>query len=97
MLDVGFSELLLIGVVGLIVVGPKDLPAVIRQVRKVLRELGDIYSGLKKQVHDVIDETELSDLKDSMTTIIDLDGNPQKAYNVDDLTALKAPPPREDA
>lgn len=42
MLDLGWSELLIIGVVALIVVGPKDLP-------KMLRTLGQ-YAGRAKSI-----------------------------------------------
>jgi sec-independent protein translocase protein TatB len=42
MLDLGLSELLIIGVVALIVVGPKDLP-------KMLRTLGQ-YAGRAKSI-----------------------------------------------
>ncbi len=42
MLDLGWSELLIIGVVALIVVGPKDLP-------KMLRALGQ-YAGRAKGI-----------------------------------------------
>ncbi len=91
MLDIGFSELLLIAVVALVVIGPKDLPVVIRHVAKVLRDLRGVYSGLKKQMTDVIDQAGIDDLKQDMNTIIDLDGKPQKAYNVDDLKTLSAP------
>ncbi|MCH7559554.1 MAG: twin-arginine translocase subunit TatB, partial [Planctomycetes bacterium] len=42
MLDLGWSELLIIGVVALIVVGPKDLP-------KMLRTLGQ-YVGRAKGI-----------------------------------------------
>jgi sec-independent protein translocase protein TatB len=91
MLDIGFSELLLIAVVALVVIGPKDLPVVIRHVMKILRELRDIYGGLKRQMHEMVEESGLDDLKQEMTTIIDLEGKPQKAYNVADLDALRAP------
>lgn len=91
MLDIGFSELLLVAVVALVVIGPKDLPVVIRHVAKGLRELREVYSGLKKQMTDVIDQAGLDDLKKDMTTIIDLEGKPQKAYNVDELKSLAAP------
>ena len=91
MLDIGFSELLLIAVVALIVIGPKDLPVVLRHVMKTLREFRDVYTGLKRQMHEVMEEAGLDDLKHDVTTIIDLEGKPQKAYSVADLDALRAP------
>lgn len=91
MLDIGFSELLLIAVVALVVIGPKDLPVVVRHMVKFMRELREVYSGLKHQMHQVIDEVGIDDLKQHTSTIIDLEGKPQKAYSVDDLDLLRAP------
>ena len=92
MFDIGISELLLIAVVALVVVGPKDLPIVIRHVMKFVRELRALYTGLKSQMHSVMEEAGLDDVKREMTTIIDLEGKPQKAYSVHDLNDLAAPP-----
>lgn len=97
MLDVGFSELLLIALAALIFIGPKDLPVVLRHIMKFLRELRDIGSGLKRQMNKVMEEAGIDDLKRDMTTIIDLEGKPQKAYNVAELEALAAPKKREES
>ena len=93
MLDIGFSELLLIAVVALVVFGPKDLPVIIRNVMKFLRELRYLYSGLKQQMNAVMEEAGIDELQQGVTTIIDLEGKPQPAYNVDELASLKAPTP----
>ena len=93
MLDIGFSELLLIAVVALVVIGPKDLPVVARHVAKFLREMRDVYHSLKSQVTSVIDETGIRDLQNEMTTIIDLEGKPKQAYDVKELDSLRAPAP----
>ncbi|MFZ4541125.1 MAG: Sec-independent protein translocase protein TatB [Rickettsiales bacterium] len=92
MLDVGFSELLLIAVAALLVIGPKDLPVVIRHVMKFLREMRAILSGLKQQMTDMVEEAGLDDLKKDMTTIIDMEGNSQAAYDVSELQNLSAKP-----
>ncbi|MBX9725784.1 MAG: Sec-independent protein translocase protein TatB [Rickettsiales bacterium] len=92
MLDIGFSELLLIAVVALIVIGPKDLPAVIRHGAKFLREMREVYAGLKRQMTEVMDEVGVNDIKREMTTIIDLEGKPQQAFDVKELEALKQSP-----
>ena len=109
MFDIGFSELLLIAIVALVFIGPKDLPVVVRHVMKVVRELRGLYLGIKKQMHEVMEEAGLNDLHQEVTTIIDLEGKPQKAYNVADLKLLQGTsmqeslppvmtplPPRED-
>ena len=89
MLDIGFSELLLIAVAAIVVVGPKDLPVVVKHVARFMRELRGLYAGLRKQVDGLIAEAGIDDLKHEMTTIIDLDGKPQQAYDVRELEGLK--------
>ena len=96
MLDIGFSELLLIAVVALVVVGPKDLPVVVRQAAKFLREMREMVAGLKHQMTAVMDEVGAADIKREMTTIIDLEGKPQQAFDVRELEALKAKPAAND-
>ena len=88
MLDIGFSELLLIAVVALVVIGPKDLPTVIRHVLRIGRELRGFYQGVRNQVTQLVDEAGIDDLKRDMTTIIDMDGNEQQAYDVRELEKL---------
>src|SRR5437868_11743061 len=46
MFDIGFSEILVIGVVALIVIGPERLP-------KVARTLGHMFGRLQRYVNDV--------------------------------------------
>ena len=93
MLDIGFSELLLIAVAGIVVIGPKDLPVVVRHVAKFMHELRRFYLGAKRQAMQLADEAGLSELKQEMTTIIDLEGKPQQAYDVRELEALRATVP----
>lgn len=92
MLDIGFSEILLIAVVALVVIGPKDLPHVVRHVARFLREMRGVYNGLKRQMTEVMDEAGACDIKRQMTTIIDLEGRPQQAFDVDELHALSGKP-----
>ena len=49
MFDVGFSELILIAVIGLIVIGPERLP-------RVARTLGTLLGRAQRYFHDVKDE-----------------------------------------
>lgn len=50
MFDVGFSEMLVIAVVALIVIGPERLPAVARTVGTLLGRLRGYASGIKEEV-----------------------------------------------
>ncbi len=83
---------MLIAVAAIIVIGPKDLPVVVRQVAKLMRELRQFYLGAKRQAMQLADEAGLNDLKQEVTTIIDLEGKPQPAFDVRELQQLKAKP-----
>src|SRR5256885_1945965 len=60
MFDIGFSELLVIGVVALIVIGPERLPRVARTVGHLAGRLQRYVSDVKS---DINREMELEDLK----------------------------------
>lgn len=66
MFDIGFSELLLIAVVALIVIGPERLP-------KVARTAGHLFGRLQRYVNDVKAdinrEMELDDLKKLQSSV----------------------------
>ena len=55
MFDIGFTELMVIAVVGLIVIGPERLPRVARTVGHLLgrlqRYVGDVKSDIQREMH----------------------------------------------
>ena len=68
MFDIGFTQLLLIGVVALVVLGPERLPRVARTIGHLLgraqRYVGDVKSDIQR-------EMELEQLKDLKTEMED--------------------------
>jgi sec-independent protein translocase protein TatB len=68
MFDIGFSELLLIAVVALIVIGPERLP-------KVARTLGHLFGRMQRYVNDVkadiSREMELDELRKLQSSVED--------------------------
>jgi sec-independent protein translocase protein TatB len=68
MFDIGFSELLVIGVVALIVIGPERLP-------RVARTLGHLFGRMQRYVNDVkadiSREMELEELRKLQTDVQD--------------------------
>jgi sec-independent protein translocase protein TatB len=68
MFDIGFSELMVIAVVALIVIGPERLP-------KVARTLGHLFGRMQRYVNDVkadiSREMELEELKKLQTSMQD--------------------------
>ena len=59
-----WSEILVIAVVAIIVVGPKDLPGMLRQIGKALGSVRRMGNEFQRQFNDAIKEAELDDLKD---------------------------------
>ena len=56
MFDIGFAELLLIGVVGLLVVGPEQLPGAVRTVlawvNRFRRSFDQIRTEVRRELHN---------------------------------------------
>lgn len=59
MFDIGFAELLLIGVVGLIVIGPKRLPETIRTLALWLGRARRTYSQFRRDLEQEIGADEI--------------------------------------
>ena len=69
MLDIGFPEFLLISFVLLIVVGPKDLPKVLRSISSFMRKIKSIASQFYSGIDDLANEAEISDLRKEVNKI----------------------------
>jgi sec-independent protein translocase protein TatB len=63
MFDIGWSELLVIGVVALIAIGPKELPGVLRSVGHWMGKIRSMASEFQGQFQEAMREAEMSDLK----------------------------------
>lgn len=63
MFDIGWSELLLIGIVALVVIGPKDLPKVLRGLGAVMSKVRSMAAEFQGQFQDAMRDAELADLK----------------------------------
>ena len=63
MLDVGWSELLIIGLVALIVVGPKELPGLMRTIGAFVAKAKETAYSFQRQFQEAVDESELGKLK----------------------------------
>ncbi len=66
MFDIGWSELLVIGIVALIVIGPKELPGVLRTVGNYMGKIRRMASEFQGQFHEAMREAEMADLKKSV-------------------------------
>lgn len=63
MLDIGWSEMLLLGVVAIVVIGPKDLPKALRTVGQWVGRARRVAREFKDSVDDMVRESELEELR----------------------------------
>jgi sec-independent protein translocase protein TatB len=63
MFDIGWGELLLIGIVALIAIGPKELPTVLRTLGQWMAKLRRMATEFQNQFHEAMREAEVADLK----------------------------------
>jgi len=67
MLNIGWSEMLIVAAIALIVVGPKDLPAMLRQLGKVFGTVRRMGNEFKSEISKVAALDEIKDIKSSLT------------------------------
>jgi sec-independent protein translocase protein TatB len=63
MFDISWGKLVIIGVVALIVIGPKELPAVLRTLGQWMTKIRRMASEFQGQFQDAMREAEMTDLK----------------------------------
>jgi sec-independent protein translocase protein TatB len=66
MFDVGLPELLVIIIVALVVVGPKDLPRVVRGFARTIASLRRMVDEFMGTVNDYVRESELQELREAV-------------------------------
>ena len=66
MFDIGFSELLVIGLVALIVIGPEKLPRVARTVGHLVGRLQRYVADVKSDINREVELDELRKMRDSV-------------------------------
>jgi len=63
MFDISWTEFLLIGAVALIVIGPKELPGVLRTLGQYTRKVRGMAADFQNQFNEAMREAEMADLK----------------------------------
>jgi len=73
MFDIGWGELVVIGVVALIAIGPKELPGVLRSVGQWTGKIRRMASEFQGQFQEAMREAEMADVKkqvDQLTSTV---------------------------
>jgi sec-independent protein translocase protein TatB len=69
MFDIGWSELLVIAVIAVVFVGPKDLPRMLRAFGKTMGRMRRMAGDFQRQFNDALKEAELDDIKKSVEAV----------------------------
>ena len=72
MFSFGWGEILLIFIVVIIVVGPKDIPKFLRQIGNLSKSIKKISREFKSSLNQIAEETDLKDVKNSITEVTNL-------------------------
>lgn len=84
MFDIGWGELIVIGVVALIAIGPKELPSVLRTVGQWVVRIRRLAGDFQSQFQDAMREAELHDLKQQVEDLgksVKFDDGYDEPYN----------------
>lgn len=83
--DIGWMELLVVGIVALIVVGPKDLPVMFRKVGQFTGRIRAMAKDFQRAMDEAADETGMTELNRDLRKATSYARNPKKAG----MSALK--------
>ena len=73
MFDIGWQELFLIAVVTILVVGPRELPRVLRTVVAALRKVRGLANDFQRGMDELAREADLDDIRKDLEKSADLD------------------------
>src|SRR5258708_6886483 len=93
--DIGWSELLLIGVVALVFIGPKDLPRALRVAGYWFRKAQNLSREFQSSVDQMIREAELDEMREQLkkATEFDIEKEFQKTVDPTGELAESIKPP----
>jgi sec-independent protein translocase protein TatB len=98
MFDIGWSEMLVIAIVVVIFIGPKELPGVLREVGRWVRKVQGMASEFRGHVDDMVRDSDLAELRQQVEQLknanleaelrkaVDPNDQIQQAFQVPDLT-----------
>ncbi len=80
MFDFSLPELGLVGLIALLVLGPKDMVFFLKSISQVISKIKDYYNDYVKYLNAAINEVEAE--KNVVDVIVDMDGNHQRVYDL---------------
>jgi sec-independent protein translocase protein TatB len=92
MFDIGWSEILVIAIVAIVVVGPKDLPPMLRALGKWVRQMRKMAGDFQGQFNEALKEAELDGVRESLQELRSLNPMNDIKNSLNPLTAAIAKP-----
>ena len=89
LLDFGWSELMLIGVVALVVIGPKDLPRALRVAGYWVRKARTLSREFQSSVEQMVREAELDEVRQELKKAAEIDLDKEFRHAVDPTGSLE--------
>ena len=86
--DLGMSELLLIGVVALVVIGPKDLPKALRVAGYWVRKARTLSREFQSSVEQMMREAELDEMRQELKKATEIDLEKEFRQTIDPTGSL---------
>ena len=85
MFDFAWSELALIGIVAMVLIGPKDMPVAIKAVKDMIRKARAMAAEFQTHVDEMVRDADLKDVRDSFNEIrnFDIKGQLEKVVDGD--------------
>ncbi len=69
MFSFGWAEIFLIGIIVVVVIGPKDIPKFIKQISLLLKNIRKISSDFKSSINEIAEEKEIKDFAKSVKEV----------------------------
>jgi sec-independent protein translocase protein TatB len=95
MFDFSWSEIMVIGAVALVAIGPKDLPKALRTAGTLVRRARGLAREFHNSVDEMIREAELDEVRRSILDTTKLDIDPVPSHRMATPVAPPTPPPPE--
>src|SRR5277367_5821697 len=97
MFDFAWSEIMVIGAVALVVIGPKDLPRALRTAGVMVRKARHLAREFQNSVEEMVRESGLDEVRRSIREVTgQIDAQPMPENRISaaaETTAMAEPPP----
>jgi sec-independent protein translocase protein TatB len=102
MFDIDAGKLLIIGVIALVVLGPKELPRVLRQIGSMLGKMRRMAAEFQGQFAEAMRQSEMEELKKSVEKVadsarVDINYDPVAVTNREIRAAIEDQPSHSNA